>query len=277
MSYESDRDREQKAFKKVLKGILAGVGGLLLVILLFSSYTVVEPGNRGVKVTMGSTDTLFLSEGVNFKNPLSSVTEVSIRQQTHEMKSECYSSDLQQVTAQLKVLYRIPEAGVVTIFKNYSGSPFDSLIAPRMNEALKEVTALKTAEQIVKTREEIKSKALELARKKIGNLVVVEDLVIENLDLSKDLENAIESKMVQQQEAAKATYLQQKAEIEAKTATIRAQGEASAISIRGKAIRENPGIVDLTIAEKWDGHAPLVVGGGKGANVLLPLKGAKGE
>jgi prohibitin 2 len=164
---------------------------------------------------------------------------------------------------------------VVRIYTEYSGDPFDSLIAPRVQEALKEVAALQSAEMIVKKREDIKVKSLAAARDKIGSLLILEDLVIENIVLSKELETAIESKMVQEQEAAKARFTQQKTQIEADTAIIRAKGEAEAIRIRAEAIRDNPGLIQLQIVEKWDGRSPLVIGGGAGesggANILLPL------
>jgi prohibitin 2 len=164
---------------------------------------------------------------------------------------------------------------VVRIYSEYSGDPFDSLIAPRVQEALKEVAALQSAEQIVKKREDVKVKSLAAAREKIGSILILEDLVIENIVLSKELETAIESKMVQEQEAAKARFTQQKAQIEADTAIIKAKGEAEAIRVRAEAIKDNPGLIQLQIVEKWDGRSPLVVGGGAGegggANILLPI------
>ena len=97
--------------------------------------------------------------------------------------------------------------------------------------------------------------------------------MIEKVSLSKELESAIEAKMVQEQEAAKAKFVQQKAQIEADTAIIRANGEAQAIRVRGKALQDSPGLVQLQIVEKWNGISPLVVnsGGGGGANILLPI------
>ena len=215
----------------------------------------------------------FRPEGFGTKTPFAShVVPILVRQQTREIPAECYSSDLQQVNVNLRVLYRVPEASVVRIYKEYAGDPFDSLIAPRIQEALKEVTALQSAEQIVKQRETIKSRTLETTQKKVGPILVIEDLVMENITLSRELEAAIESKMVQEQEAAKARFTQQKAQIEADTAIIRAKGEAEAIRVRAEAIRDNPGLIQLQIVEKWDGKAPLVVGGaGSGANILLPL------
>jgi prohibitin 2 len=103
--------------------------------------------------------------------------------------------------------------------------------------------------------------------------LVVADLVIENVDLSNELEHAIEAKMVQEQEAAKAKFVQQKTEIEAQTAIIKAKGEAEAIRVRAEGLSKNREIIELLIVEKWDGKTPQVVGAGvSGANMLLPIK-----
>jgi prohibitin 2 len=254
---------------------LIGVAILVFVVIIFSSTGtyVVQPGYRGVEVTLGKVSSVFKPEGFGWKMPfITHIVPVLIRQQTQELPADCYSSDLQQVKTTLRVLYRIPENSVVNIYQAYAGDPFDSLIAPRIQEALKEVTALQSAEQIVKKREEIKNKTLVAAREKISAILIVEDIVIQNIELTKELETAIESKMVQEQEAAKAKFTQQKAQIEADTAIIKAKGDAESIRIRGEALKLTPAFIELQIVEKWDGKTPLVVGAsGGGANILLPL------
>lgn len=256
---------------------LVGIAILIFVVIIAAStstYTV-QPGFRGVEVTLGKVSTAFKPEGFGMKTPfITTIIPVSIRQQTKIVKAECYSSDLQQVNMELAVLYRIPESHVVRIYQDYSGDPFDNLIAPRVNEALKEVTALQSAEQIVKKREEIKTKGLATAKLKIGDFLFIEDIVIQNIQLSHELESAIEAKMVQEQEAAKSKFTQMKAQIEADTAVIKAKGEAESIRIRGEALKLTPAFIELQIVEKWDGKTPLVIGGGtgaSGANILLPL------
>ncbi|HWL16004.1 MAG TPA: prohibitin family protein [Opitutus sp.] len=258
-------------------GRLVGFGIVVLVAVIAAAQAtfVVQPGFRGVQVTLGRVSDQFKPEGFGTKAPfVTNIISIPIRQITRPLESECYSSDLQQVNVGLRILYRVPEASVVRIYKEFAGDPFENLIAPRVQEALKEVTALQSAEQIVKKREDIKAKSLIAAREKIGGILIIEDIVLENIVLSKELEAAIESKMVQEQEAAKARFTQQKAQIEADTAIIRAKGEAEAIRVRAEAIRDNPGLIQLQIVEKWDGKSPLVVGGGEGAsgaNILLPI------
>ena len=252
------------------------IGGAILVfcvvIMAASGTYVVNPGFRGVQVTMGKVSPAFKPEGFGLKAPfVTTIHPISIRQQTAEDKAECYSADLQQIQIELRVLFRIPESSVVKLFQDYYGEPFDSLVAPRVHEALKEATAAQSAEQVVKNRELIKTRSLELARKKVGNLLVIEDIVIQNIALTKELEHAIEAKMVQEQEAAKSKYLQQRVQIEADTIVIKAKGEAESIRIRGNALKENPSYIDFQIVEKWDGFTPLVIGSG-GDNQVLTMQ-----
>jgi prohibitin 2 len=185
------------------------------------------------------------------------------------MSTECYDSDLQPVTIELNVLYRVPEQSVVTIFRDYRGEAFDTLIAPRVQEALKEVAANRGAQMIVQQRREVKVSALAAAQRKIGtNLLEIVDLVLYDIRLPAAIEEAIENKMVQEQAAEKAKFTQQKTQIEADTEVIRARGESESIAIRGKALRTSADFVKLKVVEKWDGHSPLVVGAG-GAELLL--------
>lgn len=259
--------------KTTIGWIVAGLLVVVLVLMGASGTYVVEPGTRGVEVTLGKVSPAFKPEGFGFKLPLvTTIVPQVIRQQTATMKADCYSSDLQQVEIDVRILYRVPQSSVVAIFRDYEGDPFEALIKPRVAEALNEITASRTAELIVQKREDVKSLALESARHKLGDILMIEDLVLEDINLTTALEAAIESKMVQEQEAARSRFAQQQAQIEANTVVIKAKGEAESIVLRGKALRENPSVLELQIIEHWDGITPLVVGpGATGANMMLPL------
>jgi prohibitin 2 len=254
-----------------------GIGLLIVVLAVMASTAtyIVQPGTRGIKVTLGKTAPGFLSEGFGLKAPfISSIVNVNVRQQTQRVTAACFSSDMQQVAVDLRVLYRVPEQSVVEIYQQFAGDPFDSLIAPRIQEALKEVTAMLTAEQIVKSREQVKQKALAAARVKIGHILHVEDIVLRDIQLSSELERAIEAKMVAEQQAAQARFTQVQTQVEAETAVISARGQADAIKVRGEALRLNPVFLRLKLVERWNGKSPLVVPADQntsGAGLLLPL------
>jgi prohibitin 2 len=142
---------------------LVGLAILALVVLagVFGCYYVIDPGWRGVKVTLGKMSENFLAPGPGLKAPfITEIRQVNVQQDTQEISAECFSSDLQQINIRLKVLYRIPESSIVSVLRDYAGEPFDKLILPRVQEAVKEVTAMKSAADIVKTREQIKVAAL---------------------------------------------------------------------------------------------------------------------
>ncbi len=241
----------------------------------------VEPGYRSVLVVWGKLQDPALGEGFHTAAPGSDFHDVTIRTQKREFKADCFSSDLQHIEMDLAVLFRIPEAKVIDIFRQYHGEPFDVLIAPRAQEAIKEASASRSAEHIVRDREKVKAEALESLRNKVGEVLVLEDLIIVDVGLSDQLAQAIEQKMVQEQEAAKAKFTKLKAEIDAEIAAaqakgeadatlLRAQAEAQSIKIRGEALRQNPGVVELQLIEKWNGVSPQIVSGGGAMNLLLP-------
>ena len=270
---------------KTVTAIIVAALVIFLVVIGGSQATaVVEPGNRGVRVTLGKVSPVPEQEGFLMKLPfLTSIHPVSIRQQTEQLQTECYSSDLQQVKASMRVLYRIPESSVVAIFQQYEGgdeTAFASLIAPRVVEALKEVASTQSAEMIVQNREKIKIETLTAVREKIGvgpgggPLLILEDLTLSDLALSPELNAAIEQKMTQRQETERARFVQRQAEIEAETAIIKARGEGESFQIRGQALRESPAFIRWQIVDKWDGVSPLVIGGnsGTGAEVMVTME-----
>jgi prohibitin 2 len=263
---------------KIATYILVAVAGIIFFeALRFSGFYIIDPGETGVKITLGNISEQPLSPGFGFKLPiLTEIRRVNTRQTTGEIVASCFSSDLQQVSLKVKILYRIPQGSAISIVKDYNGDPFESLVAPRVQEAVKEASASRNAANIVKTREEIKTVSLEAARKKIGDIVEINDLVIEDVALSKDLEAAIEAKMVQQQEAEKALFKQQQAQTDAATAIIKAKADAESIRIQGEALQKNPKLVELKMVEKWDGKAPMVLGG-QGAVVLPGLSTAAAQ
>ena len=257
--------------------ITAGILILLVALALLSGFYIVPPGYRGVQVTLGTVAPAFRPEGFGFKTPMvSEIVPISIKQRTARMESPVISKDLQEVKTALTVLYRIPEESVVQIYQQFKGDPFISLIRPRVDEAIKEIAKEHTAQEIVQERASIKQRTLDSARRKIGTMLTVVDVVIDDISLSDKLEAAIERKMVQDQEANKAVFEQQKAQIDADIAVIRAKGEAESIRIRGEALAQNPELIDLEVIKTWNGTAPRVIGGGVGgAQMLLPMSQAR--
>jgi prohibitin 2 len=258
----------------VAVGAMAAVVALALVVS--GSVRVVEPGHRGVRVTLGKVSPEPLAEGMAFKWPLgiSQINEVNVQQKKVEDDAPCFSSDLQTVKVRYAVLYNLDPASVVTLYQNYKGDPFESLVSPRVQEALKQTTAKYTAEMLVQQREQVREEALKLVRSAVGERIIISDLNIVNIDLSDQLEQAIEAKMVQQQASLKKEYELTSEKKEAEIVAVRAEAEAKAVKIRGEAIATNPLVLQMEIIKKWNGISPTMVvlgNEGGGAQVMLPM------
>ncbi|NDC23442.1 MAG: hypothetical protein EB078_11250 [Proteobacteria bacterium] len=90
--------------KIAMKYLLYGSLGLVLIILAFSSSFIVDPGHRGILVTLGKVSPEFVPEGFGLKMPLvTNVVQVPVRQQTSEVRADCFSSDLQQCTSERSI------------------------------------------------------------------------------------------------------------------------------------------------------------------------------
>ncbi len=67
----------------------------------------------------------------------------------------------------------------------------------------------------------------------------------------------VQADIVVTQAQAKANAVRAAALADAEAIKLRGEAEASAIKARGDALRDNPGLVQLTQAERWDGEAAV--------------------
>ena len=250
------------------------LGAIFLFIFILSCYHIVPPGHRGISVTLGKVDPNVRHEGLNFKKPfIEKLVDFPIRQNTVEGQAASYSSDLQTVQVAFKTLYRIPENQVVAIYQQYQGDPYQTLVEPRIQEELKQTTSLYRAEELVKSREKIKTEVLDKVKKAVGDLVFITDMALTNFDFTDELERAIEQKTIREQEALAKSFELDKARKDAEITVVNAEAEARSVKIKGEALRNAPDVISLEIVKKWNGVSPTsVVTGRGGADILLPVK-----
>ncbi|MCC6643145.1 prohibitin family protein, partial [Candidatus Peregrinibacteria bacterium] len=72
---------------------------------------------------------------------------------------------------------------------------------------------------------------------------------------------SIEAKQTAVQNALKAENDLKRIEIEAKQKIETAKADAESIRIQGEALKENAGLVQLKMVEKWNGSLPYYMGG----------------
>lgn len=247
----------------ISKTLMAVIFVIALILGLKSFYTV-QPGQMGIAVTFGKMNPEPSGEGLGLKLPWTKIYKMSTKSTMDSDKTECFTSDSQVVTVQYSVLSSIPPSKVTTIYReyNYDNNVFKTLISPRIQEVLKQLSSKYRADTILKSRDEIKASAVVQLRKAIGDLIIISDVNITNIDLTDALEKAIEMKTVMEQQALAAKYGVDKAKQDAEAQLIKADADAKAIQMTGEALKQSQSIVFLEAVKKWNGVPPstLMIG-----------------
>ena len=270
------------------KLILAGVALAILVVLAFSSVATVPVGSTGILLTMGKVEDSALTEGLHFKLPfVQRIISMDNRVKKLELSTEAFSKDIQTVSATLAVNYRLQPEKTFSIYKTAGLAYESNLIVPATHEVLKSVCAQYTAEELISKRAESSDMMRdELDAKLSGMGISVTDFNIIDFDFSDEFISAVESKQVAEQLKKKAATENETAiaqaerekqvaikqsEAQAESVRIAAQAEADAVKLAADAeayrlqkINEQltEKTIQNTLAERWDGKLPGVVGSG---------------
>ncbi|MES2606008.1 MAG: prohibitin family protein [Pseudomonadota bacterium] len=253
--------------------LLKGVIALLVLLLLGSSFFTVDQGERAVLLRNGKL--IAISEpGLGFKLPIiDEIVKISVQSRLASYESMVsYSRDQQPATMRVSVNYRINPGLVDEIYSDY-GNEFamrDRLITPRVQQEVKTVFGQFTAVSAIQERERLNLEALVKVQASVGENITIEAVQIENIDFSQAYEQSIEQRMLAEVEVQKvrqnlereriqAEILETQAMAEANATRLRGEAEASAITARGQALRDNPDLIGLVQAEKWNGVLPTTM------------------
>lgn len=236
-----------------------------VIIVALNCFTIVEAGHTGVVVTLGKVNEGVLQEGMHAKLPfVQDVVKIDNRIVKLNVSTEAFSKDLQSVSTELAVNYRVDRDKSFSIYKNIGANYEAVLLEPAVNEVLKAITARYTAEESVTNRAMISEGLIDGLNEKLNSIgLYVTDVNIINFDFSDAFINAIEEKQIAQQQLLKAETDKQtaitNAQASAETVRIKAQAEAEA----NKTISESLTAIMLEYSkiEKWNGVLPTVMGG----------------
>lgn len=269
-------------FSKTLnfKYILLGIFGLSTVL---GSYTIIEPGKRGVMVTLGKPSDYILDEGPHFKYPfIQEVKQISVRVQKTEAAAEAATKDIQRVTVRFAVNWHIDPKTVNEMFRNIGNEKDidERIIHPAISEVLKAATAKMTAEEVLTKRLELKDAIDNMIVTRLARYnVIVKDVSLVDLNFTTEFNRAVEKKQVAEQEAMEAVYTAKQAEQEAIAVKNRSRGEADARLINAESQAKSQKLLQQSLTkdiltlkwlEKWNGNLPQVLTGANG-NVMMML------
>lgn len=265
-------------------GGVAVIAGVVFA-LLAGSFVVVPAGSVGVVFNvLGGVSDRERNPGVQFVMPgLQQMTLLNTREQSIEFITDnndeipALSQEGLQIVSDATVRYRIEASEASSIFETIGDNVEATLIRPQVRSVIRNAIANYNAADVISTqRGELQAEIVQVLTDELAaNNIVLLDVLLRDIRIPDSITQAIEEKQAAEQQidvetnrreqsriAAERVVIQAEGERDAEIA--RAQGEAEALSLRGRAIRENPEIIQLEVAQKL---APSL------QTILLPTEG----
>lgn len=214
-----------------------------LLICLLGCVRTVPTGCTGILTTFGRVESQTLDAGMHFVQPWVKVVKMDNRVQKAQVDLNCFSSDIQEVTLTYTVNYQINKKNAQDIYRTIGSNYYDTVIVPRVQEAVKAGFAKYTANELIEDRNKVASLIEEnLIDDLAGYNIELVATAIENIDFSDEFTNAAEAKVTAAQNKLTAKTEQERlnleAEAEAKRKVTAAQAEADSAIVAAKADAE---------------------------------------
>ena len=280
------------------RGIITGAMiAFVALFLVMGSWYTVDQTERGVLLRNGAVIGT-AQPGLGFKIPgFDSVQKISVKTATYTWdKMNSYSYDQQPADLKISVTLRAAPEKVGDLYAKFGSldSAVNQVVSPVVNQQVKIVfghyTAVKAIQERGTLNGEIKTAITDTL--KYDPMIIIESVQLENIEFSQNYLHSIEQRMLAEvevqrlqqnaerekvqaqitvtQATAKANAIRAEAQAnadatrlngEAQAANIKVTGEAQAAAIeaRGKALGNNPNLVTLVQAERWNGVLPTTM------------------
>ncbi|MBQ3153666.1 MAG: prohibitin family protein [Clostridia bacterium] len=214
-----------------------------LIVIGLSCMTSVPTGHTGIVTTFGKVEDYTFEAGVHVKMPWQDVVKMDNRNQKGSLDMTCFSSDIQEVRMVYSVNYQIQKTNAQNIYRSIGVSYYETVMIPRIQEAVKSVVAQYTADELVENRNELSDKIMGILTEDLATYnIEVLSTAVEDMDFTDAFTDAVEAKQVAAQNKLQAEIAQQQATMEAEAAAkrkvIEAQAQAETDKINAEAEAE---------------------------------------
>jgi regulator of protease activity HflC (stomatin/prohibitin superfamily) len=244
-------------------------------------YTVVDPGTRGVKVTLGKVQAEPLQPDYYFYNPFTtSVHEFDVREEKWSDTTEIFTKDTQKVDVQFSLIFHVDPDKVTDVYSKVGGLKTleGNIIKPVVLGSVKDAIGMIIADELVQKREWATGRAFAKVKENLaGRNVIVTDLQFTDLKFDAEYEKAVEEKVVAIQNSQREVNHTVQIQEQAKQTVATAKAEAESMKIKSQALAQNKGLVQFEAVHRWDGHLPQYMFGSNTVPFIDMKNLGKGE
>jgi len=230
-----------------IAGLVRGVSlALAVVVILFASVVVINPGEVGVQVLFGDVKTGVLTNGLHLINPLVEVVRMDVKTQSYTMSgviSEgqrqgddaivALSRDGLTIKLDVTVLYHLVPDEAPNVYKNIGLDYIEKIVRPEVRTVLRDraVNYIATDLYSMRRDEFVTGISKQLEEKFQRRGIMLEQVLLRNVVLPDKVKEAIDEKIAADQDAQKMVYVLQKEQKEAERKKVEAEGIATAQKI----------------------------------------------
>lgn len=239
--------------KKILLnslGMLGMVIVILLVLICIPSIVTVSPTQRAVITRFGTLSGTTLTQGTFFE-PFANLVYYDLNAQTLQSTETAGSKDAQNVSVKVNFTYYLNSDKVIDLYKNVGtlATLNSNFLTPTISQAVKQATAQFGAQELLPRQADFQAEVLKDVMAQVDQTYIkIGSVTIVDVNFSDAYNKAIEDKQVAQQNAEKAQYDLQTAQLQAK------QQEALQQSL-------TPAILQKMALDKWNGVLPATMTG----------------
>jgi regulator of protease activity HflC (stomatin/prohibitin superfamily) len=246
--------------KNIGKYILSGIIIIFVLIFLFKVYIVVDPGEKAV-IFNKATGNLRVTpnEGFYFLVPLIEQPTVydmkartytmSIAQLEGEIKGDdslqALTADGQNVLLDISVRYHPDGDNLDKLHRRLGVDFLNKVIRPQVRSIVRMIVSEYPVLDVYSGKRMLIQAAIEKGLRDSfkNNFIICEEVLLRNVQFSKEFQQAIENKQIAQQEAQRMKYVLERQELEKKRKIIEAEGESESLRLKGKALADNPALI----------------------------------
>lgn len=227
--------------------------GIIVLWVLFSSIVIVDAGRTGVYSLFGKVGDAELSSGIHLINPLAKVEMMSVRTEQYTMSKvpmegqKASDDSIASLTKEglsveldITMLYRVNESQASDLYREVGVNFEEKIIRPEIRSVIREVIAQYEAKDIYSDKRQEAAQMIFnlMAEKLAARGVVLEDVLLRNVELPKNLATAIQEKLASEQESQRYDFVLQKETKEAERKTIEAKGQRDAQQIINESLSD---------------------------------------
>lgn len=245
--YEYERDPETRQEQRVEKEVVIFSSrkwapiplGLGLIVLLFSTLTIIDGGSVGVVKTFGKYSDETLKPGFNLVAPWSDVSEISVRTETYTMSAKAeegdvngddsikiQTSDLITIPIEVSIPYQVDKSRATELIQEVGDDFVDKIIRPTARSVIRdEASNFSSEEFITSGRAKFAGNVLKALQKELGPKGInIQDVQVRDMNPPRELKDAANAKVKAEQDLIRARS-------EAETKRVNAQATADAQQI----------------------------------------------